>query len=417
MQAQPIAGPHRSDAKRGKRVRVAPGVFVRAGKYLVGWTDQTGVDRMETIGSTREAHRNGLTLTQAKAERERRRVKAREGAAIIPSRQTFADVWQDFEGMFLSLVAAGERTERTLELYRGYHAKHLEPALGRVLIQRLGPEHVTRLLRDLRDDKALAPWTVKGIWNLLSAILNHAVSRSLIAETPLKRVSKAERPKVKAASRPRVLPHEEIARLLRHTLPTYQAVVATAVFSGMRLSELLGLRWRDIDFDDGFIRVRHQLSRATRKKPARLLPLKTDAGARDVVLLPQLAALLRKHKAGAFAEGRARPEDFVFTTAAGTPLYQRNVSARGLDKAADKAGLNREGDPRVSMHDLRHTFASHLILDLKLDVVTVSGQLGHSRPSVTSDVYAHLFDQARHAEDIRARMEQSAFGRLLEEAR
>jgi integrase len=78
------------------------------------------------------------------------------------------------------------------------------------------------------------------------------------------------------------------------------------------------------------------------------------------------------------------------------------------------AGLNAEGKERLSMHDLRHTFASHLILDLKLDIVTVSRQLGHSRPSVTSDVYAHLFDQARHAEDIRQRMAESDFGKLLE---
>jgi integrase len=68
----------------------------------------------------------------------------------------------------------------------------------------------------------------------------------------------------------------------------------------------------------------------------------------------------------------------------------------------------------MSMHHLRHTFASHLILDLKLDVVTVSRQLGHARPSITSDVYAHLFDESRHAEDIRARMAESDFGRLLE---
>lgn len=65
------------------------------------------------------------------------------------------------------------------------------------------------------------------------------------------------------------------------------------------------------------------------------------------------------------------------------------------------------------MHHLRHTYASHLILDLKLDVVTVSRQLGHARPSITSDICTHLFDQARHAEDIRTRMAQSDFGRLL----
>src|SRR5262249_54571634 len=145
--------------------------------------------------------------------------------------------------------------------------------------------------------------------------------------------------------------------------------------------------------------------------------LKTDASARNIVLLPQLEKLLKEHKAAAFRRGHAKPEDFVFSTEIGTPFYSRNVSVRGLEKAADRAGLNPKEDEegsRVSLHDLRHTFASHLILDLKLDVVTVSRQLGHARPSITSDVYSHLFDQARHHADIRQAMGESDFGRLLE---
>ena len=158
----------------------------------------------------------------------------------------------------------------------------------------------------------------------------------------------------------------------------------------------------------------HQLSRATTSRPARLVPLKTDAGAREIVLLPQLAELLRGHHVSELVKGYGQSQDYVFTTEVGSPFYGRNVSVRGLDKAADRAGLNGEDRARVSMHHLRHTFASHLILDLKLDVVTVSRQLGHARPSITSDVYAHLFDQARHAEDIRQRMAESDFGKLLE---
>ena len=68
------------------------------------------------------------------------------------------------------------------------------------------------------------------------------------------------------------------------------------------------------------------------------------------------------------------------------------------------------------MHALRNTFASHLIMDLRLDVVQVSRMLGHAKPSITSDTYARLFDQARHSEDIRRLMEESAFGTVLERA-
>jgi integrase len=419
MQAQP--NPHRTDAKRGKRERVAPGVFVRAGKFEISFTDPAGADRMRTLGPVKsDAHPNGLTLKDAKAEREKLRVQVRAGEAVTPSRVTFAEVAEDFLELLQSLVGSGERSERTLTLYRQHYSFYLEPRFGRLPIQKIGAEHVARMLADLRSTasprtkKPLASWTIKGIYTLLGSVFNHALTRGLIVETPLKRLAKTERPRGRKTKQARVLAHAEIVSLLEHALPAYRPILAAALFSGMRLSELLGLRWEDVDFDEGLIRVRYQLSRAAKTKPPRRLPLKTDAGARSIVLLPQLAELLRGHHVAELVKGCGQPSDYVFTTENGTPFYGRNVSTRGLDKAADRAGLNDEDRARVSMHHLRHTFASHLILDLKLDVVTVSRQLGHARPSITSDVYAHLFDQARHADDIRQRMGESDFGKLLE---
>ena len=100
-------------------------------------------------------------------------------------------------------------------------------------------------------------------------------------------------------------------------------------------------------------------------------------------------------------------------SALGRPLGSRNVERRGLGRAADLAGLNPEELPRLRVHDLRHTFASHLIVDLGVDVAQVSRILGHARPSITLDVYTHLFDRAAHAADIRDRMATSEFGSLL----
>lgn len=77
------------------------------------------------------------------------------------------------------------------------------------------------------------------------------------------------------------------------------------------------------------------------------------------------------------------------------------------------AGLNKEGQVPLRFHDLRHTFASHLVIDIKLDVAHVSRILGHTRPSVTLDVYTHLYHQAQHAESIRERMAGNGFALLL----
>jgi integrase len=104
----------------------------------------------------------------------------------------------------------------------------------------------------------------------------------------------------------------------------------------------------------------------------------------------------------------------VFATARGTPYGHRNVSRRCLGRAAQLAGLNDDGWPPLRFHDLRHTFASHLIIDLGLDPAQVSRMLGHARITITLDIYTHLFEDARHARDIRARMAASPFTGLLE---
>jgi integrase len=84
-----------------------------------------------------------------------------------------------------------------------------------------------------------------------------------------------------------------------------------------------------------------------------------------------------------------------------------------LKRAAETAQLNGDGWPPLRFHDLRHTFASHLIVDLGLDVAQVSRIMGHARITITLDIYTHLFDDARHGREIRQQMEASEFPSLL----
>jgi len=154
-------------------------------------------------------------------------------------------------------------------------------------------------------------------------------------------------------------------------------------------------------------------SRAPTARPRGRVPPKTAASVRDIPLVAQLARLLTAHKQ---ASRVTRGEDWVFTTARRTPYGHRNVSQRCLGPAAQLARLNEDGWPPLRFHDLRHTFARHLIVDLGLDVAQVSRILGHSRITVTLDTYTHLFEDARHARDIRTRMAASPFAGLLEAA-
>jgi integrase len=174
-------------------------------------------------------------------------------------------------------------------------------------------------------------------------------------------------------------------------------------FTGVRISEALGLVWDDVDFDAGVIHVRKQLGRDGQ----RVLP-KTDEAVRDVMLLGALGGVLRTHK---LASSHSGPGDFVFASETGTPLQVRNVSRRGLDKAIEDAGL--EGR-RIGWHLLRHGFGSMLLAQGE-NVVFVSGQLGHADPKITLGIYAHEFNQEAQLEQARTRLD-AEHGTALEHA-
>jgi integrase len=253
------------------------------------------------------------------------------------------------------------------------------------------------------QQRPISSSTVEAVFRLVGIILGHAVARGYRYDNPASRFPKAEKPRRKNVNPPRVLTAWEIEKLIECATPAYQPLIATLGYSGLRLSEALGLTWQEIDFEAEEIHVRHQLSKATLKKPARRKPLKTEAAHRDVVLLPQLAETLKAHRMKLLAAGLYRADGYVFCTQTGAPMYCRNVSERGVGKAADRAGLNPEGKPRLTAHDLRHSFASHLIR-AGADVYSVSRQLGHSRASVTLDVYAHEFEKVRNGAALRQQL-------------
>ena len=174
----------------------------------------------------------------------------------------------------------------------------------------------------------------------------------------------------------KTLPVEQLTSFLREAKDSgvfemYYIELAT----GLRRGELLGLKWEDIDFEHGDLRVKRQIARINGEVVE--APLKTKNAYRTLPLAEDTIAVLKEQKK------KAGGSPWVFPSPTGGPISPDSV-LHMLHRVLKRAGL-----PRVRFHDLRHTFAT-LALQNGVDIKTVSGMLGHFSAGFTLDTYAHV---------------------------
>ncbi|HEV2068561.1 MAG TPA: site-specific integrase [Acidimicrobiales bacterium] len=178
------------------------------------------------------------------------------------------------------------------------------------------------------------------------------------------------------------------------------ALFRTAGMTGMRRGELLGLRWSDVDLNGGTIHVRHQLG-----ADSELVEVKTERSRRIVDLDPQTVVVLHQHRKDQAARRLAlgagwEDEDLVFTGVDGRALRPDTVTK------AFASAVPRSDVPRVRLHDLRHSRASHLARAGAHPIV-IQTQLGHSSATFSQEVYTHVDRE-------RSRSAASAVGALMD---
>lgn len=370
-----------TSAKPRRTKTKAPGVYRSiSGKFEIAFRDSDGRLRFQVVEGGFEA---------AKAARADVVGKVRKGEAVRPSRLTFgeyAEAW----------IAALNKRPRTLEAYRYQLDRHLLPRFRRRKLTEIATNDIAHMVVAMQR-AGLSGWTINGTLTTLSGLMRKAKRDGLIAANPVGELERDERPKIDSREK-RVLTEAEMGKLLG-AAGAFRTLVAVGLFGGLRLAECLGLVWEDIDFERGFLRCRYQLDRQRQR-----VPLKTPESRRDVVLAPQLGKVLREHRMASRFKG---PGDFLFPAPDGRGRDHRSTS-RGIERAVERAGL---GDG-VSSHVFRHTFASLLVVGLKLDPVSVSRQLGHRNVTITLNTYSHLFEQAKAADEMRDRLEVG-FGHLL----
>ena len=289
---------------------------------------------------------------------------------------------RDFLRRWIADVAPNRLRPRTLERYQGIVEHHLIPNLGHVALERLSGQHIDRLHAECL--KAMSPASVRSVHAALRSALRYAKERQLIERNP---ADGASPPRAKATEIV-VLDTEQCRRFLVAIAgDRHEALYVVALTTGMRLGELLGLRWPDVDLDAPRIAVRQSLIR-TRGSWILAQP-KTKHSRRSIVLPGRAVRALQAH---ATAQKRMRlaagpgwaDHGLVFTDEWGMPLYGGHMTERYLKPLLRRAGL-----PEIRFHDLRHTAAT-LMLGQGVNPKIVSEMLGHTGVQITLDRYSHV---------------------------
>lgn len=374
--------------------RRVPGLYERT---LAG--GQTVYDVALRLGGAVRRHRleastktdaiNDLRALQVDYERGERH---RSAAAALTLGELAADWLVHLRSRVGDRGPRRRYSARTVELYEQRLRTHIIPALGSLPAAEITVADVRRLV-DRLCARALAPATVTGVTYVLSGLLRFGVKSGHVERNPVRDLDRDDKPGTKRQSEPRYLDADQLELLLGELSDAFRPVVATCMFTGLRISEALGLRWRDVDFKAGTLTVAGQLG-----AEQELVATKTPASAATVELLPALVRELRAHRRRQAGRDLRRmyASALVFTTARGKPQDRHNA-LRALKKAGDKAGLNGGREP-VGLHDLRHSFVALALANgANPSEAAQAARHANANVNVTLTMYAGLTEQGRGA--------------------
>jgi integrase len=375
----------------------------RRGRWVIDFYDQTGKRRWKTL-------KQGTKKKQAKDELRAIEDMVSRGV-YLPARKvpTFEEVrkqWLEYKKPNLR-----ETTYEVYEIISKYHLKELDelrvtqitPVVvekfiatmqkKQKMVHRKGSNKEGKKTLCVFSEKKVSLETVKKVIALLHQVMAYAVRHRLIEYNP---VRDAERPRSQGREDQRkqniiMNPDQIRAFLDKVEDQKYRTLFLTAIMTGARQGEILGLKWSDINFRKKQVHINRTFNHG------RFFTPKTKGSARRIDLSP----MVLKDLAGWKLKSGGRDEDIVFPNEAGQPLNYSNMVQRYFLKAIRDANI-----PRVRFHDLRHSYAS-LLLSQGENIKYIQTQLGHSSPMVTLNIYSHLLKDSN--QEAACRLENTIF--------
>lgn len=345
----------------------------------------------------------GMTRRQIEKELQRQTVLFED--AVKCGKVTTKDVrFIDFSAQFMQNHIRVNRKPNTAARYER-DLRRINEFLGHIKLSKITPSDITAFSAYLQQDGAksgggkLAPSSVNTVMRTLSATLGYAVKWGYISSNP---AENAEWPS-QGESDPAYLDEAEARTFLSQIQKEpirWRALIICDLLSSLRRGELLGLQWPDIDFKNRLVHIRRTWNYLGKEKGCYFATPKSSRSCRPVHLSDAFFITLQDYKQwqdqrrtelGDAWEGTEN-DPRVFTTDAGAPVNP-TVPTWWLSKFTKRIGIQH-----LSIHSLRHTYASLMIVD-EVPVVEVSSQLGHAKPSTTTNVYGHVIASA-HAKSI-----------------
>lgn len=344
--------------------------------WIVDYVDQSGDRHIQTFERKKDADEYQATV----------KVDVRQGVHTPQSKGT--TVSQAAED-WIAYVKLEGRERSTLEQYRQHVTHHINPRLGREKLAKLTTPRINAFRDDLLANMSRP--LAKKVLTSLKALLKDAKRRGNVAQNAALDVSISadKRGKTKLKAGVDIPTPDEIRRIVHAATGKHRPLLLTAIFTGLRSSELRGLRWQDVDLKRGELHVRQRADRWNKiGKP------KSDSGSRTIPLGPLVLNTLKEWRL-ACPKGDL---GLVFPNGKGGLEKYTSIIQRGLLPVQITAGVvdSKGAAKYTGLHALRHFYASWLINrkkdgGLELPMKTVQQRLGHSSVVMTSDVYGHLF--------------------------
>ncbi|GIO39056.1 site-specific integrase [Paenibacillus antibioticophila] len=314
--------------------------------------------------------------TEARAAERQARVDWEKGQYIDPSKMTvteYMDYW---------LENKHNISDETLETNKGHIKNHITPAIGSIPFQKLTVDDIHHLVKSMQD-KELADGTIRKVFNLIQTAYNSAQVKELIVKNPFSLLDKGSRPKPSEA-KVDYWSVDEVKHFFSVLNHRQRILFILAIYTGMRRGEILGLRWKDIDFENSQIRIRQTLKPRQKIKKGG----KNSNAERSITCSNFVKSELRKHKTMVIQEcwdqkREFNDEGFVVCHSDGKPMNVGNFHRFW------KRILANNNMREIRFHDLRHTCAS-LLLTSGAHPKVVQELLGHSSIKITLDTYSHL---------------------------